>query len=519
MGKATIESLRRVIKVIKGVNLAVQSCQSEQELLEECCRIIVCGAGYRLSWIGMAQDNNKQSVEPIQQCGFEEGYLETLNLTWSNTERGKGPTGTAIRNNTPSICQDILNDPTYEPWRSEALKRGYASSIAIPLRSNNKVFGALNIYSAQADAFNKEESNLLENVADSLSHGIISMRLKGNTRKSEEKLRINEQWFRTIFEQAAVGVALIESETGRFLRINAYYCEMLGYTIEDLSGRKTFQEITHPDDLKTDLENMSMLLSGEIREFSMEKRYYHKDGSIVWVLLTVSPTWSIDEKPYTHIAVVQDITKRKNTDQELLESKHLAEMANRTKSEFLAVMSHEIRTPLNAILGMSEIALEFNNDHEMSRIINVIDRAGKNLLTLIEDILDISKIESGQLTIKNSPVDLHELTHEAIEIQNHAAKKKWLDLNCEIDPELPKQFEGDHKRLRQILLNLLGNAVKFTEKGQIELKVSYSNQQSLLFSVLDSGIGIPKEKQVLIFESFSQADSSNTRKHGGIGLR
>ncbi|MBF0194467.1 MAG: GAF domain-containing protein [Magnetococcales bacterium] len=195
-----------------------------------------------------------------------------------------------------------------------------------------------------------------------------------------------------------------------------------------------------------------------------------------------------------------------------------AEDSNKAKSEFLAVMSHEIRTPLNAILGMTEVVKELNSDTNQERYLQVIEKSGHNLLSLIEDILDLSHIEAGQITLENKLIDLNDIAKDAIDIHSQVAENKGLYLYFDISSEVPKKIQGDQKRLRQVLLNILGNAVKFTDKGTVELRVSCPSQNTVQFSVKDSGPGIPEDKHVLIFEPFSQVDSSNTRRHGGVGL-
>jgi signal transduction histidine kinase len=218
------------------------------------------------------------------------------------------------------------------------------------------------------------------------------------------------------------------------------------------------------------------------------------------------------------LAIGYDVTQRRELETEKQHALENAEAANQAKSEFLAVMSHEMRTPLNAILGMAEVVKENNDDPEQSVYLEIIQRSGNNLLTLIEDILDLSHIESGRLVLEQKPVNIQELAIEAVEIHAHNANARGLVLSYRIDPQTPNQFSGDQKRLRQVLLNLIGNAVKFTNQGMVELQVSYSDPQTLKFSVSDSGIGISCEKLKLIFDPFSQGDSSNTRKHGGVGL-
>ncbi len=213
-----------------------------------------------------------------------------------------------------------------------------------------------------------------------------------------------------------------------------------------------------------------------------------------------------------------DITERKKAEERLHVAIEAADQANKAKSEFLAVMSHEIRTPMNAILGMTEMARELSFDAEQLRYLKVVGRSGDNLMNLIDDILALSRIEAGHLTLEKKPVDLDELTREALEIHDYNAKNKGLSLRCDIKTGTPEQFNGDKKRLRQVLLNLIGNAVKFTLIGEVQLKVSRPDHKHLLFTVADTGIGISETKRQLIFDPFFQADSSLTRQHGGIGL-
>ena len=203
--------VNRALKMLSECNHALVRAANEENLLHSICQIVVEEGGYRLAWVGIAMQDEKKTVIPVAQAGYEDGYLENLNITWDDSERGRGPTGTAIRIKKPSIAKDILHDPKFAPWRAEAIKRGYASSIAIPLIDNDHALGALNIYAAEADAFNEEEVKLLAQLADDLSFGIMALRTRVERKRAVAALqKAHDELERRVEERTA---ELVEANT------------------------------------------------------------------------------------------------------------------------------------------------------------------------------------------------------------------------------------------------------------------------------------------------------------------
>src|SRR5262249_54156544 len=222
------------------------------------------------------------------------------------------------------------------------------------------------------------------------------------------------------------------------------------------------------------------------------------------------------------IGTTSDITKLKQIEGELHRARTAAESANRAKDEFLANVSHEIRTPMNAILGMTELALDAAPSEHQRHLLSTVRSAAKNLLTIINELLDFSKIESGNLTLDRADFSLRAAVGDTLRALAVRAHRNGLELLCRVRPEVPDALVGDAGRLRQVLMNLVGNAIKFTPRGEVEVDVeaeqTTETEVTVALTVRDTGIGIAREKQVAIFRAFEQEDSSTTRKYGGTGL-
>ena len=319
------------------------------------------------------------------------------------------------------------------------------------------------------------------------------------------------------FFSLALDLLCIADNQGYFRRLNVAWENVLGYGIAELEGSR-FLDFVHPEDLSSTLAVMGELAAG-YHVVSFVNRYRCKDGSYRWI------EWSSAQAGKIIYAAARDITERIIFEEELKKAKETAEEATRVKSQFLANMSHEIRTPMNAVLGLSHLALKTYLTAKQRDYLNKIKSSSQILLALINDILDLSKIEAGKITIEKIPFSLDSLMNSVANMTALKAEEKGLALNFEISPETPLDLLGDPVRLGQVLVNLVGNAIKFTEKGHVVVTVKKDEPEVwppgsvvLCFSVSDTGIGMTKEQQVKIFNPFTQADGSTTRKYGGTGL-
>ena len=355
--------------------------------------------------------------------------------------------------------------------------------------------------------------------------GELSARVEGLLAQSQRhraQLREQERRFEATFEQAAVGVAHV-ALNGHWLRVNRKLCDILGYEPAELA-ELSFQDITLPEDLDIDLEQVGRTLSGEISSYELEKRYIKKSGDVIWVRLHVALIRDDAGRPDYFISVVQDDSASKQAEHELLRAKEAAEAANVAKDEFLANMSHEIRTPLNGVLGMLQLLRSQVSKQERDMYTAMADEAGRRLLTLLNNILEFSRLDSGRAMLAAKPFNLRDLFKSVLSIFLVTCREKKLSLTASVNDSVPEHIIGDEPRLHQVLFNLVGNAVKYTPQGSVRMEAwsqPYGNDPTrlrLYLAVEDSGIGIPADKIEHVFRRFTQVDASYVRRFEGAGL-
>ncbi len=355
---------------------------------------------------------------------------------------------------------------------------------------------------------------------------MLAMRFTSAFFRSEElsdRLGRTARRYRGMIEEATEGIFLFELD-GWVVTVNRALAQMLGYSsAADMQARVTDARrqifASEADWIQFAQALGSGVNPSQTRD--LRSRLQHVDGSEVYVAVNGQAVSDLDTGQIRYQGMVQDVGEQRKLEQLRVE-RDAAEAASRSKSQFLANMSHEIRTPMNAILGMADLLAEGPGQREQRKYITILQGAGETLLALINDILDLAKVEAGRIELEIVSFDLIELVESTVEIMANEAHKKGLEISHRIDPEVVRYVAGDPTRVRQVLVNLLGNAIKFTSEGGVSVEAvpapASEAGPGCIFRVRDTGIGIPPEKQERIFDAFSQADNSTTREFGGTGL-
>jgi PAS domain S-box-containing protein len=368
--------LNRTLKALGNSNQAIMQVKDESEYLQEVCKIIVRDCGHAMVWIGFAEEDEDRTVRPVASAGFEKGYLQTLNITWADTQRGRGPTGTAIRTGKPSQCSNMQIDPAFEPWRQEAIKRGYASSIVFPLMEGGKAFGAITIYSKEPAPFSEDEVKLLTELATDLAYGIAAIRLRIEHARTEEAVLISEVRYRRLFEAARDGILILDADSGQIVNVNPFIKDMLGYSQEEFLDKKIweiglFKNIAATKEAFIELQNKDYIRYENLP-------FETKDGRRIAVEF-VSNVYQVDRKRVFQCNI-RDITDRIQAEESLRKSRDELELRVKERTHELAetviVLKNEFR---ERVLAENTVKIE------RKRFFDVLETLPVYVVLLTED--------------------------------------------------------------------------------------------------------------------------------------
>ena len=519
-GEKALWQTNRALRVLNESNQALVRIDDEPGLLREICRIIVETGQYRMAWVGFAENDADKSVRPVAKWGDDAGYLSEIKVTWKERWGRLGPAAYAIRHGKPYVVRNTESDPVFTPWRDAALARGFASLIALPLFAPSGPIGILGLYASEPDTFDDAEVQLLDGLARNLAYGIVALRTRDEHARAMIAIRESEERFRATFEQAAVGVAHL-SPDGTYLRVNEKFCEITGYSRAQLTGM-TFRDITHPDDLETDIAQTERILRQEISTYSADRRYIRRDESVVWVHRTISLVRDSDGGPKYFISVIRDITDARMLESQLRQAQKMEAVGQLTGG-----VAHDFNNLLTVILGNLELMHErAPPNSELRKLAQRAITAADRGAALTQRLLAFSRQQLLQprLTDVNELIgDLHELLRhslgETIRVEIRLAQTPCLTM---VDPV----------QLETALLNLAVNARDAMPKGgtltiqtargradAAEGTAPFEDGPSgdyLVLSVSDTGTGMAADVRERAFEPFFT--TKEVGKGSGLGL-
>ena len=506
---------------------------NEADTVRQAAERIIQDVCHRLGWISGAAwmlDEAKERLqlvelwhEPtIDVSAFAEASREAA------FERGVGLPGRVWATRQSHWVPDVTCDSNF-PRAASAQSANLHGALAFPILSQGKVIGVFEFFSQRIEEPDEPLLQAMNGVGHQVGQFIIR-------KQTEAALQESNALQKAIF--ASANYSIIATDPQGIIQVFNQTAErLLGYTAAEMIGKNTPAIIHVPDEVKKRADELTAELGRTVEpgfEAFVAKAalgmpdegewtYVRKDSSTFPVLLSVTALFDPKGGITGYVGVASDITERKRIAGELLAAKEEAETANRAKSEFLATMSHEIRTPMNGIIGMSSLLRGTSMNASQQEMVEAIHTSGEALVTIIDDILDFSKIEARRLDLVDEVFSVDAVIDGVVDLLSHKVQGKGLDMSVLIEPDVPMSLSGDPGRLRQVLLNLIGNAIKFTDEGSVNLFVRRScdettKEQRIEFLVEDSGIGMTEEQQSQLFQAFTQVDGSSSRRFGGTGL-
>lgn len=491
--EAQLHKVGRLLRMLSECNHAVVRASVDSELLQENCRIIVEVGGYRMAWVGFAVKDNTKSVQPAAQMGYEDGYLETLRLTWADAERGRGPTGVAIRTGKTCVVKDIAHNPRYALWREEAMRRGYAATIGLPLIDKGRAFGVLNIYAADPDAFDEQEVTLLEELAGDLAYGIMALRTQAEHARVEQALRRERDRAQQYLDIAGVMIVVLNRQ-GEIVLINRKGCRILGYEEKELLGVDWFESCLPPRAREDVRGEFRRLMAGHLESVG----YYEAPvltRSGVERLVAWHNTIITDETGYivNCLSSGEDITERRRTEAAIRrKNAHLRALTKRL-DEVEDAERRRLAQELHDRVGQSLTALGIN--------LNIIRGQLPEDAGLASACMDDSLLLLDQITecIRSVMTDLRS---PVLDDYGLAAALRWYGAQFSARTQIPVEVVEANPDLRlapqvenalfRIAQEALTNVSKHAQASQVVVSVE-ARDDVISMVVEDDGIGFDPE--------------------------
>ena len=494
------ESRRENLEVVGKIAQAVSATLEPEEVFRRIA-----------DEVGKLIPSDRFSISSIDESLFRHSWYEVDNLNLGEYKRSHNSSVERKVHDEVYVKQKSLLNENVENTPKRLTDAGVKSRLISPIIQDGKVIAHISLSRRQEKSFSVEDQELLLEIAPHLGPAITNARLF-------EEAQRNRDFFKSVMDDNADAMMVTDSNQ-KIIQWNAAAETMYGFSKEEIIGQ-TF-EVMLTEEAKTDRQfGMEMRATGRPVHFDSYRR--RKNGLNFPVNIALSPIKDGSGNIVATCSIHKDLTESRRAERELREAQEEAMESARLKSEFLANMSHEIRTPMNGVLGMTGLLLDTNLTEQQRRYGNTILHSSESLLTLLNDILDFSKIEAGQLVIEPVNFDLLQTVESVMDVFSTRAYEKNIELIMRYPPDIPHRFIGDQGRVRQILNNLIGNAVKFTDTGHVLLEIEKVSQadgnMNLRFSVQDTGVGIATSKLEHIFDKFTQADTSTTRMYGGTGL-
>ena len=509
----------RALRLISLFNQEMVRATDEMAFLQAACRIAVEQGGYRLAWIGFAEQDQAKSVRPMAQCGFETGYLETVKITWADAERGRGPTGTAIRTGQPVIARHLATDPAFGPWREAALQHGLASSVALPLHGEGRCYGALNLYAAEPDAFDAGELDLLGELANDLAYGISALRHRTERKRAEETLRKREGDLQLAQQIGHIGSWESDPVAGTLVWSEEVYrifgCNPAAF----VPTREAFIQLVHAEDRARVREAVAESIRNGA-DYELEHRIRRADGTERVVHERGCFLWDASGKAGRLVGTVQDITERKKLETQFLRAQRMEAVG-----ALAGGIAHDLNNILAPILMGAPMLRQLQTPSETASTLDAIESSAQRGAAVVRQLLTFSRGQSGQRISFHLDHLLHDLRHIIRE-----TFPKDIHFTSSEAPDL-WPLVADPTQLHQVLLNLCVNARDAMPEGGT-LAVTAANFQAddsfasmapgarpgvyVLLQVSDTGAGIRPEHLDKIFDPFFT--TKEVGRGTGLGL-